>query len=90
MFCSSGTSSCAWTSTGKWNRVIDALSPARVAAPVEELSLVVLANAEDVQTDLVGVLDALEQLAHPIYRSHARPVSSKRAAKLSIPICMTP
>jgi len=31
---------------------------------------VVLTNAEDIQTDLIGVLDALEQLAHAVHRPH--------------------
>src|SRR5262249_27779089 len=37
---------------------------------VKKLALVVLADSEYVQTHPVGVFDALEQLAHPVYRSH--------------------
>src|SRR5437016_966342 len=34
---------------------------------VEELAFVVFANSENIQTDLVRLLDALEQLAHAVY-----------------------
>src|SRR5207253_5533149 len=34
---------------------------------VEELAFVVFADSENIQTDLVRLLDALEQLAHAVY-----------------------
>src|SRR5205823_4437781 len=36
---------------------------------VEELAFVVFADSENIQTDLVRLLDALEQLAHAVYRA---------------------
>jgi hypothetical protein len=47
---------------------------------------VVLADTENVQTDLVRLLDAFKKFAHPVDGLTERPASSKRAAKLSIPI----
>ena len=48
----------------------------------------VLADAKDVQAHLIGVFDLLDQVSQPVLRATARLLSSKAAAKLSIPICI--
>ena len=57
---------------------------------VEEFGAVVLADAEDVQADLVGELDFVDEVAESLGRAEGDAGDGVRAvaAKLSRPICM--
>jgi hypothetical protein len=54
---------------------------------VDRLPPMVFADTKRVESDLVGMLDVLDELPQPLGRITARLFSSNAAATLSIPIC---